>query len=180
MNKRISGIGTACVAVALSLACSTSGAQDLGKLGSMIPGGTSMTSGSMGNVAGLLEYCVKNNYLGGNSGASGIQQQLMGKLGGGSTAATTSGQDQGSSTSDMLGQLTGHKSKSSTTPATSTTGGGTSDPGYLNGAKGLLQSSSGQTMDLNSVGGGSSDIKSQITTKVCDTVLKQGKSFLHM
>jgi len=33
-------------------------------------------------------------------------------------------------------------------------------------------------MDLASVGGGSSDMKSQITTKVCDTVLKQGKSFL--
>ena len=65
------------MAIALGLACSTAGAQDLGKLGGMIPGGGSMTSGSMGNVAGLLQYCVKNNYLGGDSGASGIQKLVV-------------------------------------------------------------------------------------------------------
>jgi hypothetical protein len=174
MNKRIGGIGTACVAIGLSMACSMAGAQDLGKLGGMLGGGSgSMTSGSMGNVAGLLEYCVKNNYLGGNSGASGIQNQLMGKLGGGSNSSSSSS---GSSTSDMLGQLTGkHKSSDS---SASSTGGATNDPGYLSGAKGILQGSNGQSMDLNSLGGGSSDMKSQLTTKVCDTVLKQGKSFL--
>jgi hypothetical protein len=177
MNKRIGSIGTACTAIALGLACSTTGAQDLGKLGGMIPGGGSMTSGSMGNVAGLLQYCVKNNYLGGDSGASGIQNQLMGKLGGGS-ASNSSSKSSGSSTSDMLGQLTGSKKKSSDSMAS--TGSGSNDPGYLSGAKGILQGSSGQSMDLNSVGGGSSDMKSQITTKVCDTVLKQGKSFLKM
>lgn len=179
MNKRIGSIGTASMAIALSLACSTSGAQDLGKLGSMIPGGgSSMTSGSMGNVAGLLEYCVKNNYLGGNSGASGIQDQLMGKLGGGSNSSSSSS-GSGSSTSDMLGQLTGSKKKSSGSTATAS-GGATNDPGYLSGAKGILQGSNGQNVDLNSLGGGSSDLKSQLTTKVCDTVLKQGKSFLKM
>jgi hypothetical protein len=174
MNKRIGSIGMVCVGVALSLACTTGGAQDLGKLGSMIPGGGSMASGSMGNVAGLLEYCVKNNYLGGNSGASGIQSQLMGKLGGGSNSSSNS---TGSSTSDMLGQLTGSK-KSSSDSSASNSGGATNDPGYLNGAKGILQGSNGQTTDLSSLGGGNSDLKSQLTTKVCDTVLKQGKSFL--
>lgn len=177
MNKRIGSIGTACMAVALSLACSAGSAQDLGKLGSMIPGGSSMTSGSMGNVAGLLEYCVKNNYLGGNSGASGIQNQLMGKLGGGS-GATASNASHGSSASDMLGELTGSKSKSHS--STASPGSATNDPGYLSGAKGILQGGNGESMDLNSLGGGSSDLKSQLTTKVCDTVLKQGKSFLHM
>jgi len=177
MNKRVGSIGTACMAIALSLACSAGSAQDLGKLGGMIPGGgSSMTSGSMGNVAGLLEYCVKNNYLGGNSGASGIQSQLMGKLGGGSNSSSNSA---GSSTSDMLGQLTGSKKKSSDSSA-SASGGATNDPGYLSGAKGILQGNNGQSMDLNSLGGGSSDLKSQMTTKVCDTVLKQGKSFLKM
>lgn len=177
MNKRIGSIGTACVAIALSLACSTGGAQDLGKLGGMIPGGGgSMTSGSMGNVAGLLEYCVKNNYLGGNSGASGIQSQLMGKLGGGSNSSSNSS-GSGSSTSDMLGKLTGSKKTSSDSSA-SASGGGSNDPGYLSGAKGILQGKDGKSMDLNSMGGGSSDLKSQMTTKVCDTVLKQGKSFL--
>ncbi|HET6552931.1 MAG TPA: DUF2501 domain-containing protein [Dyella sp.] len=181
MNKRINGIGTACVAVALSLACSVGSAQDLGKLGGMVPGGSSMTSGSMGNVAGLLQYCVKNNYLGGDSGASGIQQQLMGKLGGGSGSAASSA-EQGSSASDMMGQLTGKKKSTSSTDTSAAAGSSaaTSDPGYLSGAKGILQGSSGQSMDLNSLGGGSSDMKSQLTTKVCDTVLKQGKSFLHM
>jgi hypothetical protein len=181
MNKRIGSIGTACVAITLSFACNAGGAQDLGKLGGMIPGGGgSMTSGSMGNVAGLLEYCMKNNYLGGNSGASGIQSQLMGKLGGGSNSSSNSS---GSGTSDMLGQLTGSKSKSSDSSASSSgnsSGSATNDPGYLSGAKGILQGSNGQSMDLNSVGGGSSDLKTQMTTKVCDTVLKQGKSFLKM
>lgn len=182
MNKRIGSIGTACVAIGLSLVCSTGGAQDLGKLGSMIPGGGSMTSGSMGNVAGLLQYCMKNNFLGGDSGASGIQSQLMGKLGGGSASQSTNSSS-GSSASDMLGDLTGSKKKHTDSSAATSTGastGATNDPGYLSGAKGILQGSNGQSVDLNSLGGGSSDLKSQMTTKVCDTVLKQGKSFLKM
>lgn len=172
MNKRISGTTIACLATALGLAWGAAGAQDLGKLGGMIPGGGSMSSGSMGNVAGLLEYCMKNNYLGGDSGASGIKDQLMGKMGG--SSGSTASSEQGSGTSDMLGQLTGKKKSTSS----SSGGDPSSDPGYLSGAKGILQGSDGKSMDLSSVGGGSSDMKSQITTKVCDTVLKQGKSFL--
>lgn len=169
MNKRISGTTIACLATVLGLACGTAGAQDLGKLGGMIPGGGSMSSGSMGNVAGLLDYCVKNNYLGGDSGASGIKDQLLGKMGGSSTSSA----DHGSGSSDMLGELTGKKKSGS-----GSGGDPTSDSGYLSGAKGILQGSDGKSMDLSSVGGGSSDMKSQITTKVCGTVLKQGKSFL--
>jgi hypothetical protein len=41
-----------------------------------------MTSGSVGNVAGLLQYCIKNNYLGGDDVTS-IKDQLVGKLPGG-------------------------------------------------------------------------------------------------
>jgi hypothetical protein len=41
-----------------------------------------MTSGSMGNVAGLLQYCIGNNYLSGQ-GAASVKDQLMGKLPGG-------------------------------------------------------------------------------------------------
>ena len=145
MNNRIGGMATTFAVITLSLACGASGAQDMGalgsKLGGMVPGG-SMTSGSMGNVAGLLQYCVKNNYLGGASGASGIQNQLLGKMGGASNPAATSGAD------------------------------------YKSGANGILQAGNGKSMDLSSVGGGSSDMKSKITTKVCDTVLKQGKSYL--
>jgi hypothetical protein len=80
----------------------------------------------------------------------------------------------------MLGGLLGGKKKK----AAATSGDPTSDPGYLSGAKGILQTGSGKSMDLSSLGGGSSggtsDLKSQLTHKVCDTVLKQGKSFIGM
>jgi len=42
-----------------------------------------MASGSMGNVAGLLQYCIGNNYLS-REGAGSVKDQLMGKLPGGS------------------------------------------------------------------------------------------------
>jgi hypothetical protein len=45
--------------------------------------GSPLASGSMGNVAGLLQYCIGNNYLNGDS-ASSVKDQLMGKLPGGS------------------------------------------------------------------------------------------------
>jgi hypothetical protein len=45
------------------------------------------------------------------------------------------------------------------------------DPGYTDGAKGLLKSSGGKQFDLNS-------IKGDATKQVCDSVLAQGKSLL--
>ena len=48
-----------------------------------------------------------------------------------------------------------------------------SDSGYLDGAKGLLKGSGGQSMDLS--GGG---MQKQLTQQACDFVLKQGKSLL--
>jgi hypothetical protein len=143
MKMRLSHVAASGATFVFCLACSVGHAQNLGGLGNMMPG-SSMQSGSMGNVAGLLQYCVKNNYLGGASGASGIQNQLLGKMHGQSNAEPTS------------------------------------DPSYMSGAKGILQGGDGKTMDLSSVGGGSSDMKSKITSKVCDSVLKQGKSFAGM
>ena len=52
----------------------------LGGLG----GGMSMPSvgsASSGNIAGVLRYCVQNNYLGGGNGASSVENQLTSKLG---------------------------------------------------------------------------------------------------
>jgi hypothetical protein len=43
---------------------------------------SSMTSGSTGNAAGIIEYCMKNNYLSGDN-ASSVRDQLMGKITGG-------------------------------------------------------------------------------------------------
>ena len=57
--------------------------QDLGALKDAAGGGldvSSLASGSAGNAAGIIEYCMKNNFLGG--GASGVKDQLIGKLGG--------------------------------------------------------------------------------------------------
>lgn len=53
----------------------------LGSLGGAMSGGTSLMPASTGNVAGLLEYCIQNNYLSAN-GASPVQDALMNKLGG--------------------------------------------------------------------------------------------------
>jgi hypothetical protein len=44
--------------------------------------GQSLASGSMGNVAGLLQFCVTNNYLAGEA-TNPVQEQLMKKLPGG-------------------------------------------------------------------------------------------------
>ena len=41
--------------------------------------GAPMTSGSIGNVAGLLQYCIGNNYLRGE-GAAAVKDRVMGKL----------------------------------------------------------------------------------------------------
>lgn len=58
------------------------GAGALGGLGGALSG-QSMSAGSTGNVAGILEFCIRNNYLSGNA-ASGVKDALMGKLPGGS------------------------------------------------------------------------------------------------
>jgi hypothetical protein len=95
-----------------------------------------LQSGSLGNAAGILEYCLKNKYLSGGN-ASSLKDQLMGKLG------STTGQ-----------------------PAQK-------DSGYLSGAKGLLQTGSGSTVDLS--GGG---LKAAATQQACDAIMKQAQSFL--
>ena len=43
--------------------------------------GKSMMAGSTGNVAGVLQFCIKNNYLDGNS-ASSVKDRVLGKLSG--------------------------------------------------------------------------------------------------
>jgi hypothetical protein len=107
------------------------GSKQLGGLASGVPG--QLTSGSMGNVAGMLQYCVTNNYLGGED-VNSVKEKLMGKLPGGTASK---------------------------------------DPGYNDGTKGVLHSSTGQQVDLSKGG-----LQEQVSKEVCDTMLKQGKSFL--
>jgi hypothetical protein len=63
------------------------GGSGLGNLSGLsgLSGGSlsSLTSSSTGNVAGVLEFCVKNNFLGGD--ASSVKDGLMSKLGGSSS-----------------------------------------------------------------------------------------------
>lgn len=54
------------------------GVGGVGGLGGLLPG-QSLTSGSVGNVAGLLEFCIRNNYLGGK-GVASVKDSLVGKL----------------------------------------------------------------------------------------------------
>ncbi|WP_186167155.1 DUF2501 domain-containing protein [Burkholderia gladioli] len=55
---------------------------NLGGLGGALGGGgSSLMPSSLGNVAGVLQFCIQNQYLG-SGGASSVKDQLLGKLGG--------------------------------------------------------------------------------------------------
>jgi hypothetical protein len=60
----------------------------VGNLSSALSGG-SVTSSNSSNVAGVLQFCIKNNYLGGNS-ASSVKDSLMSKLPGGASNSNSS------------------------------------------------------------------------------------------
>ena len=66
---------------------------NIGNLGSSLSG-ASVTSNSLGNVTGLLQYCIKNNYLSASS-AGNVKNSLLSKLPGGENT-TDSGYTQGS------------------------------------------------------------------------------------
>jgi len=65
---------------------------NLGGLGSSLSG-SSVTSSSLGNVTGVLQYCIKNNYLNADA-ASNVKDSLLSKLPGGANT-TDSGYTQG-------------------------------------------------------------------------------------
>jgi hypothetical protein len=95
--------------------------------------GGSVTSSNSSNVAGVLQFCIKNNYLGGNS-ASSVKDSLMSKLPGGASNSNSS---------------------------------------YTDGAKGILDTGSGQKLSL-----GGDGAQQQLTKQICDKILEQGKSML--
>jgi hypothetical protein len=105
---------------------------NLGSLSSALSGG-SVASSNSSNVAGVLQYCIKNNYLGGDS-ASSVKDSLMSKLPG--EASSSNG-------------------------------------AYTDGAKGILDTGSGQKLSLGGVG-----VEQQLTKQICDKILEQGKSML--
>ena len=112
------------------------GGSDIGGAASSLGSLSSITAGSTGNAAGVIEYCVKNNYLSGENAAP-VKDQLMGKL---------------SASEDQPAQ---------------------NNPDYINGAKGLLTGSGGQSVDLSMAG-----LKAKAVKKVCNKILDQAKSML--
>ena len=118
------------------------GGSGLGDAASSLGSLSSITSGSTGNVAGIIEYCMKNNYLNADNAssvgnASSVRNQLMGRMTGGGNQSAES------------------------------------NPDYISGAKGIVTSSGGQSVDLSMAG-----LKDKAVKKVCEKILDQGKSLL--
>jgi hypothetical protein len=84
------------------------GGSGLGGAASSLGSLSSITSGSTGNAAGIIEYCMKNNYLGGDS-ASSVKDQLLGKVTGGGNQPAESNPDY---LSGAKGILTGSSGQS--------------------------------------------------------------------
>jgi hypothetical protein len=82
----IKSLSIASLAAGFALAVAVDAtAQDLGALKNAATGGGldlgSLASGSAGNAAGVLQYCIGNNYLSGEV-ASTAKDKLLGKIGG--------------------------------------------------------------------------------------------------
>jgi len=122
-------------AAAVAGACGSAAAQDMGSLKGLAGGldPSKLASGSAGNAAGVVEYCMKNNFLGGD--AAGVKDQLMSKVSGGGESEKTD---------------------------------------YADGAKGLLKTGDGKSVDIGQLG----SMKQSVTKKACASVLDHAKSLL--
>ncbi|WP_059411479.1 DUF2501 domain-containing protein [Cupriavidus basilensis] len=129
----------------------------------------------------LLKGATQGNGSGGGSGGLG---GLAGSLGGGGGGMPSLQSLSSGSTGNVAGVLEfcvknnylggGSGAASVKDKLLGKLGGApASDPGYSEGAKGILSSAEGGKLDLS--GGG---LKEQITKQVCDKILAQGKSLL--
>ncbi|WP_454733468.1 MULTISPECIES: DUF2501 domain-containing protein [Cupriavidus] len=129
----------------------------------------------------LLKGATQGNGSGGGSGGLG---GLAGSLGGGGGGMPSLQSLSSGSTGNVAGVLEfcvknnylggGSGAASVKDKLLGKLGGApASDPGYSEGAKGILSSAEGGKLDLS--GGG---LKEQITRQVCDKILAQGKSLL--
>lgn len=93
MTRRISSLAAG-FALVFAVAAT---AQDLGALKNAATGGGldlgSLASGSAGNAAGILQFCITNNYLGGAdlTSAGNMKDKLISKVGGQDKADTDPG-----------------------------------------------------------------------------------------
>jgi hypothetical protein len=70
--------------IGISPAWGAQGSDALKSLGGGDSGLSSLTSGSLSNATGVIEFCIRNNYLGGDA-ATSMKDKLLGKLGGAET-----------------------------------------------------------------------------------------------
>ncbi|MEO8992128.1 MAG: DUF2501 domain-containing protein [Nitrosospira sp.] len=77
------------------------GGSDISGVAASLGSLSSITAGSTGNAAGVIEFCVKNNYLSGDNAAP-IKDQLMGKLSGSEDQSAQSNPDYISGASGIL------------------------------------------------------------------------------
>jgi hypothetical protein len=145
MKTRTFRVSAAGIAAAALLAFPVAHAQ----LGDLLKNAGSGSSGGLGNLGGMLS---------GQSMTSGSLGNVAGLLEFCVKNNYLSGSGVSSVKDSLMGKLSGKPS---------------SDSGYTDGAKGILNSSSGKQLDLS--GGG---LKQQITKQICDKVLAQGKSML--
>ena len=129
MHRRTS-IARVITGFAVLAGATIASSQDLGALKGAAGGMdvSSLASGSAGNAAGVIEYCMKNNFLGGD--ASGVKDQLIGKLGGEEKAKADPGYEEG-----VKGMLAGGDGKATDL---SSLGGGDAAGGALGDMKGKL------------------------------------------
>ncbi len=67
-----------------------SGSGGLGSLGGLGGGVPSVNNASPTNLAGIIQYCIRNNYLSGGA-ASSVKDSLLGKVTGSRQGSTDSG-----------------------------------------------------------------------------------------
>jgi hypothetical protein len=151
-----------------------------------------LSSGSMSNVAGLLQYCIGNGQLS-EQGAGPVKDQLMAKLPGGAKSGDRGYSDGlkgvlhgsngnlvdlsgggggiagiGNSAGGSAGSGTGGTSGTSSMDSSGSTGRSNNTGG----------ADSGTSTGTGSTGTGTGGLTADLTKKACDTVLAQAKSFL--
>lgn len=149
----------AMIAAATLSAAGPAHAQGLGSLlGNGLPG---LGSAGVGNVAGLLGFCIKNKLTGGAAA-----QSVLGKLTGQPEITQSQGYKQG-----LLGQIVG----GGATATNQGTGQGTGQSGVGQVLSQVTGQPTGQSaqpgLSLNS-------LKGQLKTRACDMVLSRAGSFL--
>lgn len=151
-----------------------------------------LSSGSMSNVAGLLQYCIGNGQLS-EQGAGPVKDQLMAKLPGGAKSGDRGYSDglkgvlHGSNGNlvDLSGGGGGIAGIGSSAGGSAGSGsGGTSGTSSMgsSGSTGRSNNTggadSGTSTGTGSTGTGTGGLTADLTKKACDTVLAQAKSFL--